>query len=421
MSALRDGYRLVPVPESRGGELEEVDELAFAMTTAPETRALVPMPFEWDRARAVERADGRLAAVHASYEFTLPTPGGSVACSGLTWVCVRPDERRRGLLSAMIADHFERSLARGEVVSALTASEPAIYGRFGYGCAAQNLRLTLPRRAALRDVPGSDELTVRIDTLDRERHEELVARLHRAAGAGRPGWITRDTDKLRIRPVVDPPAWRDGGEPMRIATVHDASGEARGYALLRRKDVWADAGPRYTVALREAAAVDAAATHRLWSFLLDLDLTSEVTSGQLAPDETLLQLLVDVRATTPRVSDNVWVRILDVPAALSQRRYSAPLDLVLDVTDVLLPSNARRWRLTTGDAVDGSYPAQVTPTDDDADLTIDVRELGAAYLGGRSLAALTAAGLVVERTPGAASTAATAFGWPVAPVCSWVF
>ena len=62
-----------------------------------------------------------------------------------------------------------------------------------------------------------------------------------------------------------------------------------------------------------------------------------------------------------------------------------------------------------------------TRTDDDADLTLDVRELGAAYLGGRSLPAQARAGLVVERTPGALQSAAVAFAWPVAPVCSWVW
>lgn len=421
MSPLPDGYRVVEVAETRKQEFLEVDRLAFAFDSTPETDALVPLTLPWDRTMAVEAPDGTFASVHASFPFRLPVPGETVACSGLTWVGARPDQRRRGLLRSMIDTHFARSLGRGEPVSALFAAEHAIYGRFGYGSAADNVRVTVGRGAALRPVPGSDELSVRFATVDREVHTALVDGLHRAAGQGRPGWITRDTDVLRVRALVDPPAWRDGGEPLRIATVHTADGEPRAYALLRRKEKWEQAGPQHTVGIREAVAVDAASTHRLWSFLLDLDLTSSVEGPMLPVDDALLHLLVDARAVVPKVTDNLWVRVLDLPAALEGRRYSAPVDVVLDVTDTRLPANGGRWRLRTGDTDGGSWAATVERTDDDVDLALDVRELGAAYLGGRSLEAQRRAGLVTERRPGAALAAAHAFDWPVAPVCSWVF
>ncbi|WP_315094172.1 GNAT family N-acetyltransferase [uncultured Cellulomonas sp.] len=422
MSPLPDSYRLVDVPETRKDEFLEVDRLAFAFDTTPETDALVPITFEWDRAQAVEDGDGALAAVHASYAHTMPVPGASIACSGLTWVGTRPDQRRRGLLTAMIDSHFTRSLGRGEPISALFAAEHVIYGRYGYGSAADDVRVKIARGAALRDVPGSAELTVRLATVDVSRHSALVDRLHRAAGAGRPGWTTRDSEVWRTRVLVDPPAWRDGGEPLRIATVHDASGEALAYALFRRKESWAEGGPAGTVHVREAVAIDAAATHRLWSFLLDLDLTATVEGPMLPVDDTVLLLLENPRAVVPKVNDNLWVRLLDLPVALAGRRYAAPADVVLEVTDARLPDNAGRWRLTTGDRqADGAYPAQVTRTQDPADLRLDVRELGAAYLGGRSFVAQARAGLVHEKTPGAAHTASAAFLWPVAPMCTYVW
>jgi len=154
---------------------------------------------------------------------------------------------------------------------------------------------------------------------------------------------------------------------------------------------------------------------------------STVEAPMLAADDALLSLLVDPRGTGPRVVDNLWVRLLDVPVALAARRYGAPVDVVLEVTDAHLPANAARWRVRTrATAADGDddafgYPATVTATHDAADLTLDVRELGAAYLGGRSLAALAGAGLVVEHRPGALLRASSAFGWPVAPLCSWIF
>ena len=174
--------------------------------------------------------------------------------------------------------------------------------------------------------------------------------------------------------------------------------------------------------VREAAAVDAAAAHRALVVPARSLLMASVESPMLPADDPLLLLLVDQRRAKPRLNDNVWVRLLDLPVALTGRRYSAPLDVVLEVTDARLPANAGRWRLTTDErGPDGAWSASVVRTGADADLAIDVRELGAAYLGGRSIAAQAGAGLVVEQTHGAVQAAAAAFAWPVAPVCSWVF
>jgi predicted acetyltransferase len=427
------GYRFVDAKD-RQEEFFDVDRMAFGMTFEPEVDAIVPVTLDWDRAVALEDDGGRFAGVHASFPFTMPVPGASVRTSGLTWVGVRPDHRRRGLLQAMIATHFERSLSRGEPVSALFAAEAGIYGRFGYGSAADDLRLTLDRGTALRDVAGSAGLALRLDPLDPAVHDDVVDAVHRAAGRGRPGWITRDTDVLRARHLVDPPAWRRGGEPLRIVTVtappSDGASTApgtgtgtgtdvRGYALFRRTEKWENGRPRSTVSVRELAAVDAAAAHRLWSFLLDLDLTVSVEGGMLAVDDALVQLLVDPRSVTSRLQDNVWVRLLDLPAALTGRRYAAPLDLTLAVTDDRLPQNAGTWRLRTTTSDAGAHVAEVERTTASPDVSIDVRELGAAYLGGRSLAALAPAGLAVEHTPGALLAASAAFRWPLAPVCTW--
>ena len=410
------GYRTIEVPEARKDEFRNVDRLAFAYVADPEADAAVGLTVDWSRTVALER-DGALAAVHASFPFALAVPGATVACSGLTWVGVRPDHRRRGLLTSMISTHFERSLARREPVSALFAAEPGIYGRFGYGCAADNLTLTLARGTTLRAVAGSADLHLRLESVDAAVHTDLIRAVHRAAGAGRPGWIERSTDLLRAQHLADPKALRDGAEHLQIVTVRDAAA-VRGYALFRRKESWAAGNPTGTVRVAEVAALDAAATHRLWSFLLDLDLMSTVQSPMLALDDALLGLLAAARSASSRLADNLWVRLLDVPAALAARRYAAPVDVVLEVSDALLPANAGRWRVRTGPAGD---PAEVRVTSDPADLTLDVRELGAAYLGGRSLAGLSRAGLVVEHRPGALLTASTAFGWPVAPLCDWRF
>lgn len=417
MTPLPSGYRTVEVPQARHHDLLVLDTWAFPSTVTDDQLEALPMSLSWDRARGVETGDGELVAFHGSYPYQqFPVPGARTAVSGLTWVGVHPAHRRKGLLRSMIDDHFTRSLDRGEAVSALFAAEPAIYGRFGYGLAASDLRMKIPRGAALRDVPGADGLRVRLERLDPDRHGPLMQAVH--GRVDRPGWVTRHTPEQLAAYLSDPEYWRDGAESLRIAVVSaDGTDEtALGYALFRRKNSWQDAGPRGIVNVREAVAQDAATARALWGVLLDLDLMATVETWLLALDDPLWFLLVDPRAAQPRISDNLWVRLLDVPTALAARRYAAPVDVVLEVTDERLPANAGRWRL-----VGGADGAQVTRADASADLSVDVRELGSAYLGGVSLAALAGAGLVAEHTPGALRQAAVAFGWPVLPVCSWIW
>ena len=414
MSSLPTGYRTVEVPPERTEEFRAVDDLAFASARDPEVDKLYPFPIPEGRMMAVESPDGRLAAVHGSFEFAMPVPGGTVPCSGLTWVGVRPDERRRGLLRSMIGTHVERSLERGEPVSALFAAEAPIYGRFGYGSAADDMRMTLPRGAALRPVPGSEDLTVRVEELD-ESWYELLEELHVRSGAGRPGWMPRATPALRAQVFTEAPSRRHGFDPRRLVTVRDGE-EVRAVAGFARKGEWGEGGPDGTVRVSFASALDAAARHRLWTFLLDLDLMARVETPMLPLDDPLLTLLVDPRPTRRRVGDNVWVRLLDVPTALAARSYDGELDVVLDVTDTLLPANARRWRLV----VDAAGDVEVTPTDAEGDVRIDVRELGALYLGGRSATAQAAAGLV-HGDPATLARLTSAFLSPLAPVCPWIF
>jgi len=415
MTSLPDGYRAVDLTPERLLDVLTVDTWAFPSGVDESKLAELPSSLSWDRTRGVEAPDGELVAMHSSFPFrAFPVPGARTAVSGLTWVGVHPGHRRRGLLRFMIEQHFAKSLERGEAVSALWAAEAAIYGRFGYGMASTDLRLTIPRGAALRDVPGAADLRVRIAKLDPERHDDVIHAVH--ARVDRPGWVTRETPEHRRSFLADPEFFRDGAESLRLALVEDADGSPRGYALFRRKEGWVFEGPRGVVRVREVVAQDAATARALWGVLTDLDLMAKLEVDAVAVDDPIWHLLVDPRATNALLGDNLWVRVLDVPAALSARRYQAPVDVVLEVTDAMVPANAGRWRV-----VGGPDHATVTRTVDEADLALDVRELGTAYLGGVSLAALAGAGLVTELRPGTLHGAAVGFGWPVAPGCSFVW
>jgi predicted acetyltransferase len=260
---------------------------------------------------------------------------------------------------------------------------------------------------------AEEGLSVRIELFDYESHGALVARLHGAVD--RPGWVTRPNEVHERSFLSETPARKGDFETLRILVV-ERIGEPVGYALFRRKFAWGTAGPAGTTRVVEVVAEEPSVVHAVWSRLLDFDLTTEVITPNLAVDDPLLSMLVDVRAAAARTQDNLWVRLVDVQASLAGRRYQTDVEVVLEVADAVLPHNAGHWLVrSTGSEV------VVERTDRAADLALDVRELGAVYLGGTSLAELTAAGLVVEHTPGTLLRTSVAFGWHRAPVASWVF
>ena len=422
---LPEPYRLTPVDADRLEDVLRLDTWAFPTERSVEALRELPSPLSWDRTYGVARVDDDevLAGFHGAYPLrAYPVPGAEIACGWLTWVGVHPGHRRRGILRGMIEHHFADCLENGEAISGLMAAETPIYGRFGYGMASTQLDLTIPRGAALRPVAGAAELEVELEEWDAEIHGDLVASIHRdyarlPAGLGRPGWATRETPEQRTARDADPPAYRGGKESLRLLLVRDAADNALAYATFRRATSWERAGAEGTVHVREAVGLTAAAAHRMWSVLLDLDLTSRVKISNLPVDDPIVSLLVDIRPAVPDYQDNSWIRILDLSAALSQRRYAGDVDVVLEVTDAMLPANAGRWRVRAA----AWEHAEVAASDSAPDLVLDVRELGAAHLGSVSLSSLAQAGLIEVRTPAALRTASAAWSWPVAAGANWIF
>jgi predicted acetyltransferase len=420
-----DEHRVVPLGPERRGELLDLDHLAFVWTDELDPEAMTA-GLEWDRTYGAQD-DGEppsraLTGIYAVFSLGVVTPAGaggaetaSLPMAGLTWVSVHPQHRRRGVLTAMIRHHLHGLHESGaEPVSGLHASEAAIYGRFGYGLATSGLRLTLPRRPALRDVPGAEAVTTTFLTADVEQHAQLVGDLYARAARRRPGGVLR-TEALDQRQVRDSPFQRRGREPLRLVLAqHD--GETTGYALLRRQIRWDDGTPDGTAEVHDLAAMDPATHRALWGVLTDLDFVTRTTTPPLAADDPLLSLLVDARTTKPTRADDLWLRVVDVDRALAGRTYAHDVDVVLGVEDGLCPWNARRWRLCGGPA-----GAECTPTNDAADLTLDARELGAAYLGGTSLVSLAAAGLVREDRAGAVAALSSALRSALEPATPFMF
>ncbi|MFG2496960.1 GNAT family N-acetyltransferase [Streptomyces sp. NPDC048441] len=343
-----------------------------------------------------------------AFSFRLSVPGGSlVDAAGVTMVGVAATHRRRGILTSMMRRQLDDVRARGEALAVLTASEPVIYGRFGYGAATQQLKAEIDTSRVRLSVPaGTDDVRLRY-AKPADVHEACEA-LYARRVTERPGMLARQPGWERLG-LLDPESDRHGASPLQCV-VAERDGELVGYTRFRVKPDWDVAGPKGTVKLSDLEALDPAAYASLWRFLFDIDLTSQVEAHSRPMDDAMLQLVSDVRRCRIQVRDSLHVRLVEVGAALEARTYRAPLNLVLEVDDAFCPWNAGRWRLK-GDL----KGATCERTEDEADLALSVRELGSAYLGGVTLTSLAAAGRVRELRPGALAEATLAFGSDVAP------
>ncbi|MCT7353649.1 GNAT family N-acetyltransferase [Streptomyces sp. 15-116A] len=378
---------------------------------ADEERELWNSLTEFDRSVGVWDGDECVGTAGA-FTFGLTVPGGaSVPAAGVTMVSVAATHRRRGVLTSMMRRQLDDIRSWGEPLAVLTASEPAIYGRFGYGTAAFSLDAEIDTsRVTLSTPEGTDDVRVRY-AAPAEVAEECRAVYDRLV-PGRPGMLRTPPGWERV-PLLDPESDRDGASPLQCVVAR-RDGETVGYARFRVKPGWGTAGPDGTVLLSDLAALDPAADAALWRFLAGIDLTSTLVVRRRPVDEAWQYLVSDIRRCRPSLRDWLYVRLVDVGAALAQRTYQAPVDVVFEVEDAFCPWNAGRWRLT-GD----TKGASCERTTDAADLALSVRELGAAYLGGVSLAALGAAGRVRELRGGALAEAAVGFG-AVGGVAPWL-
>ncbi|WP_371521370.1 GNAT family N-acetyltransferase [Kitasatospora sp. NBC_01300] len=391
-----------------------VDTLHAAFGLFPETPTdgggLWWSATEMDRNLLAVTPEGRPVGTAGAYTFELTLPGEAVVpTSGVTGVGVLPSHRRRGVLTAMMRSQLAGFRARGEFLSVLLASEAVIYRRFGYGPATYTQRLTVPRHRAAFALPrargtadaaapgpdtGSIELLRRAEcgeileaVYDRYRRTQpgALSRPHRwwASGAGRPPVSTAS----------------------RYVAVHrGADGVPDGYASYSLADG--------TLTVDETIATDDAVATALARFVLEHDLVSQVVFKHVPSDHPLRWQLADFNAGEGSSStDWLWVRLLDVPRALTARGWFVDGELVLDVDDPFLGEHGR-YLLTVRDG-----KAECVPTDREPDLSLDVSDLGSVYLGGTTPSTLVRAGHIRAHRPGAAALADALFSAERAPHC----
>ncbi len=355
------------------------------------------------------RDNGTIIGGAGAFPFTMTVPGARVACAGVTVVGVYPTHRRRGVLRAMMKAQLEDARERGEPIAALWASEETIYGRFGYGLASFAGTMKVPREYSAYAVPL--ERTGRLRIADVEEARPAVAAVWDQVRAERPGMFARTANWWEFRVFLDPPERREGAGPKRVALLeHD--GEPTAYAIYRHRPGWEDGVSNAALVVIEALGATPQATAEIWRYLLDIDWVATIEAELLPVDHPLLLLLATPRRAQFRIGDGIWVRLVDVRAALSARTYAADDTLVFEVRDAFCPWNEGRWRLADGEAL---------PTDEEPDLCLNADALGSAYLGGVSFAELRRGLRLEEVTPGAAERADALFRTAAHPWCPEIF
>jgi predicted acetyltransferase len=357
---------------------------------------------------------GTLATEHRV--ITVPGPDGStcdVASDALTAVSVAATHRRRGLLSALLAQSRHAAKERGDLVSVLIAAEWPIYGRFGYGPAVQSSDLSyFPRRAGAA-VPGGSGARVR--RLEAEELAPLAPSIFDRARRLRPGQIDRPGDWFNFS--LGAPGFERVDQRHNLV-LHEGPDGPDGFLGWRvTRDFELD-GRYGAVSVDPLVAATDAAYRDLWAFLGSLDLIDEVTLSTRPVDEPLRHLMLDGRSLRSTfLGDQLWLGLLDLPGALAARSYAVEGRLVLDVVDPA-PGNyaAGRVCLDASGAGVECRPSRETP-----DLTVPANVLASAYLGGYGVALLAAAGLVEEHRAGSVQRLDAMMRTPLAPWCQTWF
>jgi predicted acetyltransferase len=356
------------------------------------------------------RAHGATVGGAGSLPTGLSVPGGgSVPTAGVTVVGTYPTHRRRGVLTSLMRAQLDDVHERGEPLAALWASEETIYGRYGYGIASLGGEITIAREhnAFARPLHGHGHARL----VDADEALRLFPRVWERVRRVTPGMLSRSRDWWELRTLRDAPESRDGAGPKRFVVL-ELDGRPDGYAIYRHKPKWEEGVSDAQLVVVEAVALDGEPTAEVWRYLLDVDWYARLTFSFVPPDHPLFLLLARPRRMRYRMYDNLWLRLVDVGAALSARRYAADGAVVIDVVDAFCPWNEGRWRVADGRARRSRAAAQ---------LRCDVSALGSAYLGGISFSQLVRAGRVEELRRGAAARADAMFASDRHPWCPEIF
>ncbi|HJR25982.1 MAG TPA: GNAT family N-acetyltransferase, partial [Acidimicrobiales bacterium] len=290
-------------------------------------------------------ADKELVGVCHWFPTRLAIPGLPVDAGAVTGVAVLSNHRRQGHLSRLMQAQLRHIADAGAPVAVLIAAEYPIYGRFGYGPATEACTLTLDTKAAR----FRDEQTGSIVLVDPPELRPALQQAHEARWTRTPGAMLR-TDFWwdRMAGVAPRP-----GEPLDVklqrgALWYDGTGQLGGAVVYKVEERWTDNRPDGVANVELLFGATPEAERELWRHLCTVDWCATAKAGGRALDDPLPFWLQDARmARSSDRSDNMWLRLLDLPAAFAARRSAIAGSAVLEVDDPL-GFVAGRWLVELG-------------------------------------------------------------------------
>ncbi len=347
----------------------------------------------------------------AAFDFEVTVPGGAaVAMPGTTVVTVQPTHRRRGVLTAMMRDHLDEVAARDAPLAGLWASETPIYGRFGFGHATSRDDMEAPSLSVTVD----GEVEGKVHSVDPDDVPSRFAPIYAALQAARPGMLSR-SDKWWQHAVVYDPSSRRRGKSAKRFVIYEIDGSAEGYAIYRQKSDWSEEVPKGQVLVNEVIATTDRAHSALCRYLTNIDLFPRVGWWNTPVDDPLWWKLVEPRRLNRKRGDALWVRIMDVPAALEARSYEHDGAIRMAIDDRFRPATAGVYELVVSDGV-----GKCVRVEGDAGVSLGIDALGALYLGGSNAVAMAAAGHI-DGSGEAVTQLHRLFHTDIAPWCEEVF
>ncbi len=331
------------------------------------------------------RRKGRPVGHVGQFLVETVVPGGATLGTGaVSRVGILPTYRRRGvatrLMEALVADSVERSLP----LMSLRASEAVIYQRYGFGVAGEFAAMAVDAGRAqpvANTAPGMVTLLTPGEIL--ETVIPVYRRCLQQTSVVRPGMLVRPESfwQRYFRPAVE---LTDGS----FVAVHHSPDSDSPDGYVHYDVAWADDpadGGRGKV--HEIVGLAPAVELALWDYLFGVDLIRTWTAWERPVDDLIRVAVADRRAyTIESVSDEQWLRLIDVDRCLTARTYNAVEgSVVFAVSDPLIEANNRTWGIDrTGAAATTERPQ----------FTVDIATISAAYLGGTSWWALDGSGRI---------------------------
>ncbi|MBO0980543.1 GNAT family N-acetyltransferase [Microbacterium sp. SD291] len=408
-------YRVVDLSHDEGATAFQraVDRGFLGAEPTPEALAGARATFAARRNIAVVEPGAPAGALPVATTNSWVTPltvpgGGDIPMWAISVVTVAATHRRRGIARSLLEGELRAAASAGVPIAGLTVSEATIYGRYGFGPAIPVAAFTVDTRRAGWAGPDTSG---RLEYVDRETLAADIGAVHERARRGVsgriPGWQGRWDGHSGAAPHAPD---RDRVRGVRYIDEHGELRGALAYSLSEKEGTF-----RFSLSVRMLVAETRDALTALWRFALQHDLVDEVTADLRPLDDPLPWLVDDHRGVTKIEHDHGWLRILDLPAALTSRRYSAPLDLVLRVEDPL-GFAAGDWRLS----VSATGSASIEPvTGIPADVALDVSTLSALYAGGIRANALHGAGRIVADASAVEAIDRAFIAFPVPSLDIW--